>query len=121
MPTRASLPCRAPACPNLVPRSGYCAQHQAVVYRQQDDRRGTAASRGYGHKWRQARKAWLAKHPLCVDCEEEGRVTAAVEVDHVIPHRGDMTLFWDTSKWAGRCKSHHSAKTARESAFGRGR
>jgi 5-methylcytosine-specific restriction endonuclease McrA len=66
----------------------------------------------YGYRWQQARKEWLRKHPLCVKCQEERTVRVANEVDHIIPHRGDMTLFWARSNWQSLCKPHHSAKTA---------
>lgn len=78
------------------------------------EQRATSAKRGYGYKWQQARKGYLAKHPLCVECEASGRVTPATDLDHVIPHKGDMALFWDRSNWQGLCRTHHSAKTARE-------
>ena len=57
---------------------------------------------------------YLAKHPLCVHCQREGRVQAATDVDHIVPHSGDMELFWDSSNWQGLCHSHHSIKTATE-------
>lgn len=76
-----------------------------------------STQRGYGYKWQQAREGWLRKHPLCVMCEKP---TMAKEVDHKIPHKGDMVLFWDSSNWQSLCKSHHSEKTAREDGgFGR--
>lgn len=78
-----------------------------------DHYRGSASRRGYGHRWQQARQSWLQEHPLCVECEQAGRTTAAVIVDHRIPHRGDPTLFWDTNNWQSMCKPHHNAKTAR--------
>lgn len=28
--------------------------------------------------------------------------------DHVIPHRGDMAVFWDSSKWQPACDWHHN-------------
>lgn len=74
--------------------------------------RGSSTERGYTYKWQQARKRYLAKHPLCVHCETEGIFTASNEVDHVIPHRGNQVLFWDESNWQALCKPHHSAKTA---------
>jgi 5-methylcytosine-specific restriction enzyme A len=83
-----------------------------------DDSRGSAHSRGYDSKWRQARIGYLAKHPLCRHCEEAGHVVPATVVDHIIPHRGDKALFWDSSNWQPLCKQHHDIKTAREdSAF----
>jgi len=76
--------------------------------------RGTAHERGYTYTWRKARKRYLAANPLCRECEAEGRVTPATEVDHIIPHNGDMDLFWDEDNWQGLCKPHHSSKTAKE-------
>ena len=80
--------------------------------------RENAAQRGYDRKWRTARAAYLATHPLCVDCEHAGLVVAATVVDHVQPHRGNHGLFWDPSNWQPLCKQHHDAKTARETGFG---
>lgn len=74
----------------------------------------TTAQRGYGGKWQRARLGYLAKHPLCRMCEAKGRVTAANVVDHIVDHRGDHKLFWDTSNWQPLCKPCHSEKTAAE-------
>jgi 5-methylcytosine-specific restriction protein A len=76
----------------------------------------TSAQRGYGYKWQKAREDYLAKHPLCVYCEREGRVTLATVVDHKVPHRGDMTLFWDRNNWQSLCATHHSRDKQREEA-----
>ncbi|MDW3204587.1 MAG: HNH endonuclease signature motif containing protein [Alphaproteobacteria bacterium] len=86
-----------------------------------DRRRGSAAQRGYDGRWRKAREAFLAKHPLCeMDCEAEGRVTPATVVDHIVPHKGDRALFWDRSNWQAGCETCHNRKTAREDGgFGR--
>jgi len=45
----------------------------------------------------------------------------AVVVDHIIPHRGDLALFWDEkNNWQALCHRCHSRKTAREDGgFGR--
>ena len=75
--------------------------------------KGTAAERGYGYRWQRARVGWLMAHPLCVMCEAEGKVVAATVVDHVVPHRGDMDLFWDNTNWQSLCGDCHKAKTAR--------
>lgn len=72
------------------------------------------SSKFYDRKWRKAREAYLAKNPLCVHCLDEKLVTAATEVDHKIPHEGDMDLFWDEQNWQSLCKPHHSKKTATE-------
>lgn len=79
----------------------------------------TTAQRGYGGKWQRARLAYLAKHPLCRMCEAQGKVTAANVVDHIVDHRGDMKLFWDSqNNWQSLCVSCHSKKTADEGGLG---
>lgn len=114
--------------------SGRCDKHKRVERQQLDDRRGTAHERGYTSAWQRARAAYLAKHPLCKACSDEGRPESAVVVDHVVPHRlkdavdsGDdariakaKALFWDRDNWQPLCKPHHDRKTATEdSGFAR--
>lgn len=60
---------------------------------------------------------FLAEHPLCMckDCKAgELRVTASNTVDHIIPHRGDLELFWDETNWQAMSKPCHDRKTATE-------
>jgi len=40
-------------------------------------------------------------------CESSGRIEPATVIDHIIPHRGDQSLFWDQSNWQALCKPHH--------------
>jgi len=40
-------------------------------------------------------------------CTDEGRVTPATELDHIVRHGGDPELFWDASNWQGLCYHHH--------------
>lgn len=44
----------------------------------------------------------------------QGLIEQATDLDHIEPHRGDMTLFWDHDNWQSLCHSCHSAKTASE-------
>jgi 5-methylcytosine-specific restriction protein A len=82
--------------------------------------RETTNERGYTYRWQKAREGWLRNHPLCVHCERDGRVVAASDVDHIIPHKGDMELFWDNTNWQSLCAPCHSTKTATEDGgFGR--
>lgn len=82
--------------------------------------RASARERGYDWRWQKARAAFLAAHPLCAECEREGRLTAATVVDHVVPHKGDQELFWRESNWAPMCAACHDRKTAtHDGAFGR--
>jgi 5-methylcytosine-specific restriction protein A len=51
-------------------------------------------------------------NPLCVDCKTADLLTAANVVDHIVPHRGDMNLFWSEDNWQPLCKRCHDLKTA---------
>jgi len=74
----------------------------------------------YTYRWQQESKAFLVRHPLCVDCECHDVVTVAMVVDHIKPHKNDMVLFWDQANWQGLCKQCHDRKTALEDGgFGR--
>lgn len=116
LPTAPLRFCVAHGCNQRVV-SGYCPQH-APAYRQHL-RRFQSSGINYGRKWRLLSKAFLYRHPLCVHCQAEGKNLLAEEVDHIQPHRGDADLFWNQDNWQPLCKSHHSAKTARE-AWGGG-
>ncbi len=74
------------------------------------------ADRGYGGAWQRARLRHLSSQPLCVMCEQEqpSRVTVATVVDHRVPHRGDMSMFWDESNWQSLCAHHHSSHKQRQ-------
>lgn len=113
MPTTPKRPCAAHGCGVLVER-GRCAAHQSQQRQAHDSTRGNSAERGYDNKWRKARQGYLRSHPLCVECERQGRVTAADVVDHITPHRGDMTLFWNSNNWQSLCTTCHNIKTATE-------
>lgn len=99
---------------------GYCAHHYQISRERFERSRGTAVERGYGRRWQKARVAYLAHHPYCVECERSGVSTPATVVDHITPHRGDWTLFWDAANWQPLCKRHHDAKTRREVTPGAG-
>ena len=104
-------PCRHIGCKERVSRGvGYCAKHNP-----KDDYRPNSNSRGYNARWQRARKLFLSEYPFCSRCDE-----AATVVDHIIPHRGDNTLFWDRDNWQSLCKRCHDVKTATEDGgFGR--
>jgi 5-methylcytosine-specific restriction enzyme A len=89
-----------------------------VVKRALDRERPSAARRGYGSRWRRARAAFLAQHPLCATCQDQGCIEPSTTVDHIVPHRGDQRLFWDEANWAALCKRCHDAKTACEGRWG---
>ena len=108
MPRKALKPCKHPGCPKLT-EGKYCEQHKPL-----HPDRESAESRGYNHKWRKLRAAYLRRHPLCVKCLAEGRYVQATVVDHIVPHRGDPQRMWDVSNWQALCKPCHDRKTGTE-------
>jgi 5-methylcytosine-specific restriction protein A len=50
-----------------------------------DKRRRSSAGRGYNKRWVRIRRIKLQRDPLCERCQEEGLVTEATEVHHIIP------------------------------------
>lgn len=117
MARRPFKPCNAQGCSAITRNPRYCDSHAHLLKGTERSRqrpRESSTQRGYGYKWQQARAAYLQAHPLCVRCEQDGRVTAATDLDHIIPHKGDQKLFWNRSNWQPLCKACHSAKTASE-------
>jgi 5-methylcytosine-specific restriction protein A len=121
MPSKPLKPCTRPGCPALV-KSGRCDECKRKGGGEQ--RRApwsVQAHRWYASpRWREARERFFATHPLCIQCEGEGRVVPATVVDHVRPHRGSAVLFWDKGNWQALCESCHNAKSAREQHHGGG-
>ena len=116
MPTTAKRPCNWPGCGELV-EAGYCPAHRQdrrAGQRDYDRRRGSAALRGYDHRWRRWRRWFLTRHPLCVDCQAAGRTTLATEVHHVEPLRERPELRLAEANCVALCRACHSRRTARD-------
>ena len=83
--------------------------------RKHSDGRASASERGYNWRWTKARNTFLKSNPLCRIHEQRGQIVAATVVDHIVPHKGDQALFWDTGNWQPLCKvCHDSTKQAEE-------
>lgn len=84
--------------------------------------RTSARDRGYTARWDKASRAFLRANPYCRGCLALGRAEPARLTDHVVPHRGDMTLFWSRDLWQASCRWHHDAVKERlEHLFEAGR
>lgn len=81
---------------------------------QRSSNRPTTTEQGYGWRWQQARIPHLQRNPLCAECLRQARIEPATVVDHIIPHKGDQALFWNTSNWQSLCKPCHDLKTIKE-------
>ena len=108
MPNKPKKPCSYAACSELTTER-YCDKHKHNY----DRYRGTATDRGYDYRWQQARKIYLHKHPLCVECLKLDRFVEATVIDHIDPHRGDKAKFWNVNNWQSLCKACHDVKTAK--------
>lgn len=84
-----------------------------TVAQKAEELRGSAAKRGYNHRWRAARLVHLAEFPLCNECEKHKIITEATIVDHITPHRGNQELFWNPENWQSLCAACHNRKTAK--------
>lgn len=95
--------CLQRGCPVIVP-SGRCPTHQE----------GERLHRLYRTaRWKRLREQKRQDNPFCVDCTAQGKLRLWDDLDHEVPHRGNLELFWDYQNLRGLCHQHHSAKTAR--------
>lgn len=112
MPSKALRFCAHAGCDELV-TGRYCDEHQEQhEQRERDEKarydktRQPASKRGYDATWAEVRKAYLRRHPLCEECERQGKVKPAVLVHHKIPlSEGGARL--DTSNLAAMCRRCH--------------
>jgi 5-methylcytosine-specific restriction protein A len=113
MPSKPKRLCNYPGC-NKLTEKGYCNEHRIKVNKINDSKRKLSYQRGYTSKWSKESKYFLAMNPWCAECLKKGIYTAATETDHIIPHKGNLKLFWDRNNWQPLCHSCHSKKTATE-------
>ncbi|MCB1522495.1 MAG: HNH endonuclease [Rhodoblastus sp.] len=110
MPVRAPYIC---GCGKIVPSGQRCECSKARDRERKarhDQVRPSARERGYTGKWEKERATYLAAHPRCVYCGEPASI-----VDHIVPHRGDRSLFWRRSNWQALCAPcHNGGKQSQE-------
>jgi 5-methylcytosine-specific restriction protein A len=119
MPMSAPRKCTNPRCAALHRGGGRCPACRKEVER----KRGSPTARGYDYEWTKARKQFLVENPVCScgpSCCPKGCGQQATVVDHMIPHKGNMKLFWNQANWQPRAKECHDRKTATtDGGFGR--
>lgn len=107
--------CSVPDCPELTTR-GRCDGCQ----REAEQRRGTAADRGYNSKaYQAARRRVLLRDPVCVVC----KVRFSTVSDHWPDSRRDLIAMGvpdpdSPDLMRGLCHPCHSSETAREQPGG---
>lgn len=75
-------------------------------------------------RWQKLRLWYLRRHPFCEQCDREGRVTPAAEVDHIRPLRWFPLArmegaAYDEGNLQALCEPCHDRKSAREQAIDR--
>lgn len=109
MAIKRKSPCNMAGC-NTLTTEGRCEKHIRKEWIKKED---NISYLYHTTEWRTARRVFLADNPLCKGCESDNRTKLANVVDHVIPHRGDLELFWDVSNWQPLCTSCHNSKTSK--------
>ena len=109
MPKRPKRPCSYPGCRRLTD-SRFCNEHKQVAEHQYNRYlRDPDTNKRYGRAWKKIRAYYIQVHPLCEQCEQEGRLTPAEEVHHILPLANGGTH--DDDNLMALCKSCHSRIT----------
>ncbi|WP_299312384.1 HNH endonuclease signature motif containing protein [uncultured Halomonas sp.] len=118
MPKSPPRPCRVPGCPGkTTAQHGYCEQHAHLGSWQKPEHPGRRARQG-GRPWRRRRDRVLQRDKgLCQPCLQQGRVTPATEVDHILNiARGGSE---SDDNLQAICAACHREKTQREARLAR--
>lgn len=109
LPRKPKRPCSH--CGGLSRGRCDCSKSKAQD-RATDARRGSAHERGYDYRWSLASKWHLKANPLCVRCLGLSVTTAATLTDHIVPHNGSYSIFWDRDNWQSLCAHCHDGPKA---------
>lgn len=113
MPYRPKRICSAPGCSELVQGRTRCDKHSQQ--HNKDKKNKNHWNDWYSKpRWRRLRHRFLCEHPFCTHCLKNKKIIIATVVDHIIPHKGNTELFWDTDNMQSLCKKCHDKKTATE-------
>ena len=112
--------CAVPGCPRHAVKRGRCDEHAGqasrAYFKRYDAERRPAHDPRNTARWRNARAAYLAAHPLCEnDQAHRGLGVFADEVDHRVPIANGGAPF-DQANLQALCRGCHALKTARERA-----
>ena len=107
------MKCNRLGCLNKGTGGGRCDKHKTKEDSPKRKVRDHHALYGTS-QWQRMRQQVLARNPLCCRCQSYGYTEAAIDVDHIVAHDGDTSLFYDMRNLQGLCKRCHSWKTQRE-------
>jgi 5-methylcytosine-specific restriction protein A len=112
MAQRPLAKCPAAGCRELT-RNGRCDKHKKEKRTRSVENRGNSTERGYGADWQRLRRVKLGQDPLCEDCLENDRTTAAEEVHHIEKVVDEPALRLEMDNLMSLCKGCHSRRTSR--------
>lgn len=108
MADRSRKYCSTFPCRNLAePGSSYCQEHTPARAPKDTDPFYLSV------QWRRFRQWYLGRHPLCEQCEKEGRLTRAAMVDHIVEIKDGGALTSESNAMS-LCWKCHGIKTANE-------
>ncbi|TCZ76167.1 HNH endonuclease [Paenibacillus albiflavus] len=118
MPSKPKRPCSIPGCRELTTER-YCDGHKHLANQRYASKEYQYL---YGRRWAKYSKQFIIQHPLCMcdECKQAVIPLPSEVTDHIVPHKGDITLFWDPRNHQALNKQCHDRKTAKEDGgFGR--
>lgn len=85
----------------------YCTEHKRLTDKHYNQyQRGPDHNKRYGRAWKRIRDRYISLHPLCEECEKEGKITPAEEVHHILPIKKGGTHSRDNL--TSLCQSCHN-------------
>jgi 5-methylcytosine-specific restriction protein A len=112
MPVSLNRYCSHAGCHSFaVPGSSCCAMHRHTQGRAYDAVRANEPEHLFylQPQWRALRAQHLSEYPLCARCEQQGLVTVAVVVHHLVEIRDRPDLALDPDNLQSLCVSCHDA------------
>jgi 5-methylcytosine-specific restriction protein A len=67
-----------------------------------------------GRRLQEYRARWFSVHPLCAECERNGKVRLATQLDHIVALTNGGTDFDQPGNRQGLCDDCHEVKSARD-------
>jgi 5-methylcytosine-specific restriction enzyme A len=116
-------PCSYPSCGALVQRDSYnrgkCPKHRIQVQREYDQTRPDHLVKFYNSAaWRNLRADVARREPLCRLCQEQGRVTAGQQIDHIESVKENWARRLDPTNLRNLCLSCHRSVTRKNETSG---
>ena len=94
--------------------------HHALPLPNTDGSMGTTQFQGLYNRarWKKMSQQQRMRAPLCEMCRARGIIVVAEVVDHIRPHHGDESLFYDPQNLQSLCKKCHDTHKARAERSG---